>query len=149
MDELKWRAAELGLGLLGGLLTWIGVLIGNLIKARVENEYLRGTLSRLNDTVWTVVKDVQQTLVNGIKIANADGRITPEETAKIRAAALASLKSYLGVAGLAAIGKVLGLDPAAVDNFLLSKVEAAVHDLRNDGRLFASAAAAVPVGPPQ
>jgi hypothetical protein len=96
----------------------------------VQNESLKGVLVRLDDAVFTAVKDLQQSVVEQIKAANADGKITDDEKKQIKERALASVKANLGTKGLAEVARVLGLDGGALEGLLASKVEAAVHDLR-------------------
>jgi hypothetical protein len=111
-------------------LTWAAAKLAQLIRAKVKSEYLRGALVRLDDAVFTAVKDLQQSVVEEIKAASADGKITEDEKKRIKEKALASVKSHLGTKGLSELATVLGLDGGAIEGFLSSKVEAAVHDLR-------------------
>ena len=111
-------------------LTWAAAKLAQLIRAKVKSEYLRGALVRLDDAVFTAVKDLQQSVVEEIKAASADGKITDEEKKRIKEKALASVKSHLGTKGLSELATVLGLEGGAIEGFLSSKVEAAVHDLR-------------------
>jgi hypothetical protein len=131
-------ATEITLALLQGVspllvaaLTWVAAKLAAYIRSKVENEYLRGVLVRLDEAVITAVKDLQQTTVAEIKKASADGKIDHEEKASIKAAALSNVKSYLGMRGVETLGEVLGLSEGALDRFLGSKVEAAVHDIRS------------------
>ena len=111
-------------------LTWAAAKLAQLIRAKVKSEYLRGALVRLDDAVFTAVKDLQQSVVEEIKAASADGKITDDEKKRIKEKALVSVKSHLGTKGLSELATVLGLDGGAIEGFLSSKVEAAVHDLR-------------------
>lgn len=111
-------------------LTWAAAKLAQLIRVKIKHEYLRGILIRLEDSVVTSVKELEQTVVEEIKSASADGKITPDEKKRIKEKALASVKSHLGTKGLAELATVLGLDGGAIDGFLSSRVEAAVHDLR-------------------
>jgi len=116
--------------LLLAALTWAAAKLAQLIRAKVQNEYLKGVLVRLDDAVFTAVKDMQQTVVEQIKAASADGKITDDEKKQIKEKALASVKSHLGTKGLAEAAAILGLGGSALEGLLSSKVEAAVHDLR-------------------
>jgi len=110
-------------------LTAVTAKFAQLIRARVHNEYLQGLLLRLDDAVVTAVKDLQQTTVERIKAASADGKISDEEKQQIRAAALAAVKSHLGANGRAEVAKLLGLQGEGMDGLVSAKIEAAVHDL--------------------
>lgn len=111
-------------------LTWAAAKLAQLIRAKVKNEYLKGVLVRLDDAVFTAVKDLQQSVVAQIKKASSDGKITDNEKKQIKERAVASVKSHIGTKGLAEAAKILGLEGGAFDSLLSSKVEAAVHDLR-------------------
>jgi uncharacterized protein YidB (DUF937 family) len=131
-------------------LTWASAKLAQLIRAKAQNEYLKGVLVRLDDAVFTAVKDLQQTVVAAIKEASADGRITDDEKRQIKDKALAAVKSHLGTKGIAELAGILGLEGGALDGLLSSKIEAAVHDLRRAEAQPASAppnGAAVPLAP--
>ena len=122
-------------------LTWAAAKLASFIRSKVDNEYLRGALVRLDDAVVTAVKDLQQSVVAEIKAASADGKISEAEKRRIKDAAIANVKSYLGTKGIRVLAEVLGLSGGAIDNFLGSKVEAAVHDLRLTERAISTTAA--------
>lgn len=131
--ELGLEALACMSPVLMAVLTWASVKLAQFIKAKVDNERLEGILLRLDDAIMTVVRDVEMTVVKEIKAANADGVITAEEKASIKRVAIATLKEYLGLQGLTLLAKVLGfsgLEDERVDNFLYSKIEAAVHDMK-------------------
>lgn len=111
-------------------LTWAASKLAQLIRAKVKNEDLKGALLRLDDAVLSTVKDLQQTLVEQLKAARADGRITEAEKQQLKNKALAAAKASLGTAGRAEVAKAFGLDADAFDALLSSKLAAAVHDLR-------------------
>lgn len=136
--DIGLKALEVLSPVLIAALTWAAAKLAQLVRAKVKNEYLRGVLVRLDDVVFTAVKDLQQTVVNEIKLASADGKITDVEKRRIKDQAIANVKSHLGTKGIGELAKVLGLDSGAIDGLLSSKVEAAVHDLRR-------ASAATPV----
>jgi hypothetical protein len=107
-------------------------------------------LVRVDDAVFTAVKDLQQTVVEQIKAASADGKITDDEKKQIKEKALAAVKSHLGTKGLAEAASVLGLGGGALEGLLSSKVESAVHDLRRSAPAMNGAAhggAASPLAP--
>ena len=66
------------------------------------------------------------------------------EKRRIKDAAVANVKSYLGAKGIRVLAEVLGLSGGALDSFLGSKVEAAVHDLRLTERAVSPAPAPKP-----
>ena len=111
------------------LLALMGVVVAKLnayIAAHVKSKRWAGALSRLDDTVFTVVGDIAQTSANTLKADSADGKLTVDEAARLKTAAIAKVKTYLGESGLNDLCEILCLDPATVHDFLGSKIEAAV-----------------------
>ncbi|WP_233104165.1 hypothetical protein [Haliangium ochraceum] len=119
-------------------LAWLSAKAASLIQGKVSNEYLRGVLVRLDEAVTTAVKDLQQTVVDEIKRASADGKLTSEEKKRIKQSAIDHVKSYLGPKGVRILAEVLGLDDDGLGGFLAARVEAAVHDLRLTDRAVAA-----------
>lgn len=128
--ELGLKVLQVLSPILLAALTWVAAKIAQYIQAKVKNEYLRGVLVRLDDAVLAAVREVQQVTVETIKSASADGRLTPDERARVKQAAIASVKSHLGMKGINELAKILGLETGAVDRLLSTRVEAAVHDLK-------------------
>ncbi len=135
--------AEMGLNLFEmlsplilALLGWLGMKLSTLIRTKIKNEMIGGMLARLNDSVFTAVKSVEQTMVRQLKAAKdpespGGTQITKEEGEQVKSAALAEIKSYWGPRGLSELGSVLGLESGGLDKLLESKVEAAVHDTKH------------------
>lgn len=111
---------------------WIGKLGGDWIKAKTKNELVGGALQRLSISVIDAVKFLNQTLVNEIKKAKADGVITPEERILIKQACVDAVKSYFGPKGLAELAKILGLSEIGVEKLIGDKIEAAVADVKKN-----------------
>jgi len=100
----------------------------------VKNEQLKAVLLRLDDVVLAAVREAQQVLVDKLKATSADGALTPDQRTQAKQAALDSAKSQLGATGLAEVSKTFGLESAAVDKLLSTRVEAAVHHLEVQSR---------------
>ena len=101
----------------------------------MKNEQLKAVLLRLDDVVLAAVREAQQVLVDKLKAASADGALTPDQRTQAKQAAIDSAKSQLGATGLAEVGKTFGLEAAAVDKLLSTRVEAAVHHLKAQSRI--------------
>lgn len=130
-DTVLPKLLEAALPLLTVVLGWASVELSKFIRAKTKNEALAGALVRLNDVVFTVVKALNQTVVDELRKASADGKVTKEEVEKIKATALAQVKSHIGPKGIDELLYVLGLkDEAALDKFVADKVEAAVGDVK-------------------
>ncbi len=103
---------------------------GKLIDARVQNETLASTLLWLNDVVRTVVLELAQTIAEEIRTMAADGKIDSMERDRLRQLALERTMKILGDAGVEKARAILGLDLRSFMDFLLSKVEAKVFEIK-------------------
>lgn len=87
-----------GAGIVGTLATWGLVLFRSWIKAKVASiqdkqlrEGVEHAMGRLDFIASTIVADINQR----VKLARADGKLTPEEAAKIKTIALARVKAQI------------------------------------------------------
>lgn len=119
---------------LAALIAFGGKKLITLIDAKTKTEgasaktiLVGGILARLTAAVQTVVLDVNGTLKADMIAAAADGKITAEEKAAIKAHAIDRLKTHLGPKGLAEIVEILGINSTLVDTFLGSHLEAAIE----------------------
>ena len=80
--------------------------------------------------MFSIVKQLNQTLVSGIKEAAQDGKLTQAEKQQLKMLAVNKLRSFLGVEGLKSLIGILGNDNV-VEDFLESKVESALFDTKN------------------
>jgi hypothetical protein len=151
-EDIGLKALEILSPILLAALAWLASKAAALITAKVQNEYLRGVLVRVDDAVYAAVRELQQVTVEAIKAASADGTLTPEEREKVKQAALDSVKSHLGMKGLVELARVLGLSDGAVEKLLSTRIEAAVFDMKasrptaSDAPLVAPTAPAVASG---
>ncbi len=129
-NAIGWKVFQLLSPVLLAGLSWLSVKAAQLISAKVKTEYLKGVLVRLDDAVFAAVREVQQVTVDDLKAASANGQLTPDERAKVKQAAIDTIKSHLGAKGIAEVANVLGLEDGAVDRLLTTRVEAAVHDIK-------------------
>ena len=106
------------------LITIIGALVTAYlipaIKAHTSNVTMRGFLLRLTDAATVAVQQAMQVSVDA---ARADGKLTPEDAALAKAAALASLKTHVSTAE---IMQILGLNQADAERVIDARIEAAV-----------------------
>lgn len=110
----------------GLLVTWSSVHLSMWLASKVKNERVRGILTRLEDLTFTVVKEMQQTVVDKLG-DKADAAML----AAARDQAIAVLKSHLGPQGLQEMEKVLGLENQdAVIKLIISYIESAVHSAK-------------------
>lgn len=117
------------------LVGWIAKKLSDWLGAHTKNAAVAGILTRMNDQVWTLVKDANQTLANEIRKAKdpkspGGKNLTADESARIKSAVLANFKSLWGAKGMAEAATVLGLGgESGVMDLVAKKIEAAVHDL--------------------
>lgn len=125
------------LPLVGLFIAWASAKLPALISARVKNESVAGVLSRLTQLAFTVVTEIQQTIVSGLgDKANAD------ELRGARDRALATIKQHLGPKGIKELMDVLGIKTSdALDNLIVSFIESAVHNLKSSKPLLLTATA--------
>ena len=115
--------------------TWVAAKWGQWINARVKNEYLRGVLARLDDTVLAVVREVHQVTVDALKAATVDGKLPLGARETVKQAAISAIKGHLGSKGLSDLASVLGLDGPGIDRLIGTKIEAAVHEVKLQQRM--------------
>ena len=111
-------------------LSWLSVQLSALITARIKNERIRAVLQRLDDAVFTAVREVEQVLVVSLKTASVDGTLGIVERAEVKAAAAKAVRAYMGTRGWLEVGVTLGLSNDELERMLAARVEAAVYDLR-------------------
>ncbi len=108
--------------------SWLSVKGAELIGAKVKNARLRGILFRLNDAVFTAVREVQQNMIDSIKAGG--GVLDPRAREEAKNAAIATVKSHIGERGIKELIEILGLEEKQIDDIIGARIEAAVHDLK-------------------
>jgi hypothetical protein len=112
-------------------LTWVAARLAQFINARVRQEYLRSVFLRLDDAVLSVVRELNQVMVDALKAAAPGGKLPIDVGNNIKQGALAALKQYLGTKGLTEIARVLAIPDASLDRLLGTRIEAAVNQLKS------------------
>jgi hypothetical protein len=115
-----------------GLLAWALTKLTAWIAAKVKSEKAKHAITMADDIAMTVIRSTYQSFVKPLKAGNG---WTKEASEQARAAALAELKSYLGVKGLAELQKLL---PGDLDAFLGALIDESVHN----NKLFAKSVSA-------
>jgi hypothetical protein len=122
---------------LPALVTWFGALGTRWINSKTNSEKLSQAFLRLLDVVNTVVAEAQQTTVNGIKAAYADGHITKDELARTleaaKRAAVDKVLQYLGPEYQKLLTEGLKINRETLANFIAARIEAAVLNLKSPG----------------
>jgi len=130
-----WRLFELlaPVSLVG--LTWLSVKAAQLSEAKMKREHLARALLLVDSSAFASAREVQHALVDRLKASSPGGKLTLDQGAQAKQAALDSAKAQLGEQGLADIAAALGHDPRGVERMLEIRIEAAVHQLRRATRV--------------
>lgn len=112
---------------LGSLLAAYAVAF---IRSHVTHVQSRDALMRGTAAVEIAVGETYQTMVDGLRQAASDGKITDGEAKQALAVTLSSARDYLGPKGVAAFRKALGSDDQALDRWLVGAIEAEVRRQR-------------------
>jgi hypothetical protein len=127
-------ALEIGVQLLGLLspiiasgLGWLAVRLSQFVAAKTGSVTAATAVLKLNEIITTVVTELEQTMVAAAKARVGGGRLNQADIDAIRRAALDKIKAYLGPEGVALVARAFGLGSTDLNNFLSSKIEAAVY----------------------
>src|SRR5262249_4340737 len=115
--------------------------------AKIKSEHLTQVLLLVDDVVLVAAREVQQVRVDKLKAASPGGRLTLDQGAQAKQAALDSVKAQLGAQGLADIAAALGHDSRGVDRIVEIRIEAAVHQLKCATRVAPDSGTAGPAVP--
>lgn len=111
---------------IGLFIAWASAHVPQWMATKVKNAKVAGILERLSTLAFTVVQEVQQTVV-----AKLGDKADAASLLAARDQALATLKSHLGEKGLQELESALGLqDQDAVIKLLISFIESSVHTLK-------------------
>lgn len=107
------------------------VLIGlryirDLVTEKLKMQNLAGALRELDSAVINTVGELQQTVVDGLKAASADGKLTEDEVKMIGEKLIAGVKDKLS-APAANIINAAGVDIVA---YMRGVAEAYLHDIK-------------------
>jgi hypothetical protein len=91
VEKILAELAPILVGLASILGTWLLWELRRWVRSRTNNELAFAALDDIEDLVRTVVSDVGQTF----ELAAADGKITPEEGAEMKAMAHATITSQI------------------------------------------------------
>jgi len=130
MKNVSLYLIEIGAPLLLAVATWLSARLTALVSAKVKAETLKTILIRLNDTTFSVVREVAQTFIDAQKAGDPENKLTEDQARTAKSIALDTLKKHLGEAEISEIGKTLGLPAEGVDRYLGTKIESAVNSTK-------------------
>lgn len=96
------------------------------LTTRYRDNRLAQALVVLDEVVISVVKELNQTMVDDLKKARADGKLTPEEAEQIKKQAVDLVMNRLGAGIPQVLQKTFGPLLALVS----TKIEATLYDLK-------------------
>jgi hypothetical protein len=110
--------------LLLALVSWALAEAARYVRSRTENEAVNNAIARICHMTETVVAEVNQTVVDDIKLAAADGRLDKDQARLIASQALAMVYDRMapGVLEIAARGV------ADLQEFVASRIERSVAE---------------------
>lgn len=94
--------------------------------AKIKNYNIKNAINAAEDCITTVVEELAQTTADDLKAKSADGKLTAEDAAKIKADAIAKVEALLSDDVQKAVAQIFG----DTEQWISSKVEAAVRQLK-------------------
>lgn len=116
------------------LLAWAGKRLVAWVDAKTDNEMVVGVFTRLETHAEAVIRKRMMDVVDDLKEAAADGKITADELAdalsKQKDGALGDLRELMTPDGLSKAQRVLGLDEKALAALLAATLESVLHKVK-------------------
>lgn len=107
------------------------LMVGTFVLARLGlGARAKAILQAAYSEIVSAVREVAQTYVAELKLANADNRLTADEKDKAFSMALRAAKANIGTKGLKRLATILKAAGIDIEGWLGSKIESAVHQLR-------------------
>lgn len=107
------------------IITWFKAKTEEINK-NMENQTLKSYIDILNCVVSDVVKSLNQTTVDNLRAAAADGKLTKEEGEKLKNDAVTQVYKIIGSHGIDVLKEVF----TDLDSLIANKVEANVHSMK-------------------
>lgn len=114
--------AAIVIGLAGVALQYLKVLIATKLKM----DTLAKAIAELDGDIAGVVGELQQTVVDDLKAAAADGKLTQDEIRMLKQDLLEGVRDRLSDDATAII-EAAGID---IHNYILSEAEAVIHSIK-------------------
>ncbi len=128
--EVVAGVVEVGLvGLLALLFAWI--------KKNTKSDTVKSAIDLLEQAAKDTVGELQQTLVDGWKEANADGKLTDDEVYRLKKESLSLVKKRIGPAAQEVISTA-GID---LEDRIMAGIQAAITEMKNTSVVVLSEAA--------
>ncbi|HBE77110.1 MAG TPA: hypothetical protein DDW65_04915 [Firmicutes bacterium] len=112
-------------------ITAVLTMAGFYLNRKYQNSKLTQALFVVNQIVIDVVKELNQTVVDELKAARADGKLTRDEADQIKHKAIEITLQRLGLDLL----KTIQISMGPITDLLATKIEAAVFDHKRAAKL--------------
>lgn len=138
-----WTIYEVLAPVFLGLLGWLATRLAALIREHIKNAQVAEVLIRFSDAVLTAVKFVNQTAKQEILRAKSEtspggATITAAEADRLKGFVWHQLKlEYGGMEGIKKLLSILGVKEGKEEEWVNSRIEAAVHDVKMTERAVA------------
>lgn len=108
--------------IIGSLLVIILGFVVKYLKENVKNSTVTKTVDIFERVVNNSVAFVQQTIVDDLKEANADGKLTDEEKEYVKKRAIAAINAQLSTESKEVLAQVFGDIDDIIDKWIESSV---------------------------
>ena len=122
------------------VVTWMLTQLSNYItnkseevKSKTDNESTKRYIEIATSTVTEVVDYLNHSVVNDLKIAAQDGRLTQEEVDQIKTTARVQVMSSLSAEAIQALQQVYGDINSLIDTWVVNAVAKAQNDPEGSG----------------
>lgn len=122
------------------VVTWMLTQLSNYItskseevKSKTDNESTKRYIEIATSTVTEVVDYLNHSVVNDLKIAAQDGRLTQEEVDQIKTTARVQVMSILSSEAIQALQQVYGDINSLIDTWVVNAVAKAQNDPEGSG----------------
>lgn len=113
------------------VLAWAAPKLRAWLAVKVTNETAAGIMERLSDFVFSVVGELNQTIVADLRTSGAWNKA---EAAKVKQIALDKVTSYLGPEGVKTALEILGISNATLQALIATFIESQVGGLKADAK---------------
>jgi hypothetical protein len=131
MQEFVAQAADtllpIAATLLTALVSWGLTELAKYVRSRTKNEAVNGALQRICHMADTTVAELNQTVADGLRAAAADGKITPDERAALKAQAVGLVQSRLAPEVIKAAAQGV----TDITEFISARIERSVWEQKN------------------
>lgn len=137
-QQVLWTAYEILAPALAAALTWAAAWLTGVIRARIKNQVAAGMVERLTESVAAAVAAVNQRTNELLGVARQPDsqcgrRLSTQESALLKKAAMAYVKDFWGPKGLRELARILtpgqrdvDRQMAQMDRVISARIEAAV-----------------------